>query len=70
MDNNFYFTIDYSGDECELEDPHHMSWVSHRQEFLKYVISLSPVDQRAKMAKLVLTAKFKDFFDDIIYDID
>lgn len=70
VDNNFYFTIDYSGDKCQIEDPHHMSWISHRQDFLKYVISLLPVGQRSKIAKLIITQKFRDFFEDVIYDID
>ena len=70
VDNNFYFTTDYSGNKCEIEDPHFLRYISYNHEFFQYIISLLPVDQRAKIAKLALTKKFKDFFDDVVYDID
>ena len=70
VDNNFYFTIDYSGDKCQITNPHHMTWISYRQDFLKYIISLLPVNQKAEIAKLVVTKKFIKFFEEVGYDID
>jgi hypothetical protein len=70
VDNNFYYTINYSGKECKMEDPHNLKYILSEQGFLKYIISLLPVDQKSKIAKLILTKKVYKFWEDVIQDID
>ena len=66
VDNNFYYTIDYDGNKCILEI---QNLLAH-QEFLKYVVSLLPVAQKAEISKLVLTNRFPKFLHEITKDID
>ena len=66
VDNNFYYTIDYIGNKCLLES---QSFLYH-QEFLKYVLSLLPVDQKSEFSKLVFTNRFPKFLQEIGKDID
>ena len=66
VDNNFYYTIDYIGNKCLLES---QSFLYH-QEFLKYVLSLLPVEQKSEFSKLVFTNRFPKFLQEIGKDID
>ena len=53
-----------------MEDPLNLKYISDQQGFLQYIISLLPVDQKAKIAKLILTKKVYKFWEDVIQDID
>jgi hypothetical protein len=66
VNNNFYYTIDYSGNECLIE----LQLLLHSQEFLKYVVSVLPVDRKSEFSKLVFNNKFPKFLAEIAQDID
>jgi hypothetical protein len=66
VDNNFYYTIDYSGNKCTSENP---NLVDHR-EFLKYVTLILPADRQSEFSKLVFNNKFPKFLQEIAKDID
>ena len=66
MDNNFYYTIDYSGNKFVME----YQLFLYNQEFLKRVLLLLPADQKLEFSKLALTNKFGNFFYEIKNDFD
>jgi tRNA A37 methylthiotransferase MiaB len=66
VNNNFYYTIDYSGNECLIE----LQLLLHSQEFLKYVVSVLPDNRKAEFSKLVFNNKFPKFLAEIAQDID
>ena len=66
VDNNFYYTIDYSGNKFVMEYQLFFS----NQEFLKRVLLLLPADQKSEFSKLALTNKFYNFFYEIKNDFD
>jgi hypothetical protein len=66
VDNNFYYTIDYSGNKCVIE----YQLLLYNQEFLKYVVLLLPADQKSEFSKLIFNNKFPKFLDEIAKDID
>ena len=66
VNNNFYYTIDYSGNKCLIE----FQLFLENQDFLKYMISLLPADQKSEMSKLVFNKKFPKFLAEITKDID
>jgi hypothetical protein len=66
VNNNFYYTIDYSGNECLIE----LQLLLHDREFLKYVVSVLPADRKKELSKLVFNNKFPKFLAEIAQDID
>ena len=66
VDNNFYYTIDYSGNKFVME----YQLFFFNQEFLKRVLLLLPADQKSEFSKLALTNKFYNFFYEIKNDFD
>jgi tRNA A37 methylthiotransferase MiaB len=66
VDNNFYYTINYSGNKCTLEN---LNLVDYR-EFLTYVALILPADRRSEFSKLVFNNKFPKFLQEIAKDID
>jgi hypothetical protein len=66
VDNNFYYTIDYSGNKCLIE----FQLFLDNQDFLMYMISLLPADQKSQISKLVFNKKFPKFLAEITKDID
>jgi len=66
VDNNFYYTIDYSGNKCLIE----LQLLVHDREFLKYVISVLPTNRKSEISKLVFANRFSEFLAEIAQDID
>jgi tRNA A37 methylthiotransferase MiaB len=66
VNNNFYYTIDYSGNKGVRE----LLFLFLNQEFLKRVLSLLPYDQKPEFSKLILTNKLDNFFYELNKDFD
>jgi hypothetical protein len=69
-DNNFYYTIDFSGNPAKIGDVSFSSKLVENKEFLKYIKDFLPQYLHGQYAKLIVFRTFEKLNKEIMRDFD
>ena len=58
MENNFYYTVDFSGNPTQIPDLFLGLILVGENSFLKYLSTFLPIDDQHKFVKMAANAKF------------
>jgi tRNA A37 methylthiotransferase MiaB len=68
--NNFYYTVDFSGNPTQIPDLVLGFVLARDFEFAKYIAGFVPIDKRSGFLKTVLKSSFQTMIEEIHSDVD
>ena len=70
MENNFYYTVDFSGNAIQIPDLYLGIALAADISFMKYLSTFLPTDDRHEFVKMAVNAKFIELIQETVSDPD
>jgi hypothetical protein len=70
VENNFYYTVDFSGNPAQIPDLILGLKLTEDVSFLKYISTFLLIDDRREFLKLAVNAEFQKMIEEIHSDVD
>jgi hypothetical protein len=70
VENNFYYTINFSGEPVQLADVALWQSFIREPEFIKFITQEVPVDRQREFVKIAVNSKFQKLAIEIFSDMD